>query len=220
MSFATDKRDEHLEHLGEIRSLMEQSSRFISLSGLSGVAAGVFALIGAAAAFMYLDIVPFQNSKAYYVHDPAMMKWGMNYRVFFLVDLALVLLFSISFAIVFTTRKARKKGQKIFDALTYRLMYSLLLPLCVGGLFCLALIYHGYHGIVGLIPPTMLIFYGLSLTNASKYTLHDLHYLGLGEIALGLIAIFYPGYGIEFWAIGFGVFHILYGTFMYVKYDV
>ena len=36
-----------LQDVKDIRRLMERSSRFISLSGLSGVAAGLFALIGA-----------------------------------------------------------------------------------------------------------------------------------------------------------------------------
>ena len=60
-----DKRNEHLETLSEIRSLMERSSRFISLSGLSGVAAGVFALMGAAMVYVYLRMVPFAHKKMY-----------------------------------------------------------------------------------------------------------------------------------------------------------
>ena len=43
-------KEEQLQNLAEIRSLMERSSRFISLSGLSGVGAGVCALVGSAAA--------------------------------------------------------------------------------------------------------------------------------------------------------------------------
>lgn len=211
-----DRRKEHLETLSEIRSLMERSSRFISLSGLSGVAAGICALIGAAAVFIYLDITPFSHRKLYYVTAESVEKWGMGYLKFFFLDAALVLIFAISFGIFFTTRKAKRKGQKIWDKLSQRLLINLLIPLVAGGIFCLALL---KHGLFGLVAPATLIFYGLALVNASKYTLTDIHYLGLLEILLGLIAVFNIGYGLEFWAIGFGVLHIIYGLMMYFKYE-
>jgi len=215
MSSTIDKRNEHLETLSEIRSLMEKSSRFISLSGMSGILAGVFALMGAAAVYVYLGLTPFSNARSYYVEIPYATKWGMDPSTFFILDAALVLGASLIACTILTMRKARKNGQKIFDNLTYRLVYNLALPLAVGGIFCIALLYHGQFG---MIAPAMLLFYGLALINASKYTFKDIHYLGLCEIVLGLMAIFFIGYGLEFWAVGFGVLHILYGSIMYFKY--
>ena len=212
-----DKRNEQLEHLSEIRSLMERSSRFISLSGLSGIAAGTFALIGAAAVYLYFDILPFDEHLVY-LSDivSAKEKWGMDYLTFFFLDAALVFIFAVAGGIFFTTRKAKQKGQKIWDKLTQKLLLNLLIPLAAGGIFCLALMKHEEFG---LVAPTTLVFYGLALVNGGKYTLSDIHYLGLSEIGLGLIALFYIGYGLEFWAIGFGVLHIIYGTIMYFKYE-
>ena len=109
-----------------------------------------------------------------------------------------------------------KKEQKIWDALTRRLLINLMIPLITGGLFCLALFYHGY---IALIAPATLIFYGLALINSSKYTFNDVRYLGISEIVLGMIALFMLGYGLEVWAIGFGLLHILYGSLMYFKYE-
>jgi hypothetical protein len=43
--------------------------------------------------------------------------------------------------------------------------------------------------------------------------------LGICEIGLGLIASIYMGYGLLFWAVGFGVLHIIYGIVMYMKYE-
>jgi len=211
-----DSNHKHLETLSEIRSLMERSSRFISLSGLSGVGAGIFALLGAAAVYLYLDILPFAGKKLYYVTAQTTHKWGMDYLTFFALDAILVLLGAFAAGIFFTTRKAKKKGQKIWDQLTQRLVINMAIPLVAGGLFCLALI---YHGLFGLVAPATLIFYGLACVNASKYTLTDIRYLGLMEMALGLIAMFNLGYGLEFWALGFGVLHIIYGTMMYYKYE-
>lgn len=204
----------HLESLQQIRSMMEQSSRFISLSGLSGVIAGVAALVGATFAYAYLGITPFSGSYIY-LAKPAYENWGLNAYQFFALDAALVLLFALCGGIYFTTRKAVKKGQKIWDKLTLRLLVNLGIPLATGAVFCLALL---KHEIFGLIAPTTLIFYGLSLINGSKYTLNDIRYLGVAEIFLGLIGLFYIGYGLELWSLGFGILHIFYGTFMYFKY--
>lgn len=210
-----ERKNEHLETLGEIRSLMERSSRFISLSGLSGVAAGVFALIGASFVYLYLEISPFNHDRLYYVFDLRDQKWGMSYMTFFILDAVLVFLFALIGGIYFTTRKAISKGQKIWDPLTRRLLINTLIPLVAGGIYCLGLIYHGYFG---LVAPSTLIFYGLACINGSKYTLTDIRYLGISEIVLGTIALFNLGYGLEFWAIGFGILHIVYGLVMYYKY--
>lgn len=197
--------------------MMERSSRFISLSGLSGVVAGLAALVGAAMVYVYLGISPFDQGHLYYIKAINAEKWGMDYLTFFFLDAALVLIVALIGATYFTTRKAKRKGQKIWDKLTWRMLYNVGLPLAVGGLFCLGLI---YHGLFPFVAPATLIFYGLSLFNVSKYTLDEIHYLGLCEIALGLLAFFFMGYGLEFWAIGFGVLHIIYGAVMYFRYDM
>ena len=140
----------------------------------------------------------------------------MDYITFFMLDASLIIVAAFASGIFFTVRKAKKKEQKIWDALTQRLLINLMIPLVAGGFFCLALLYHGY---IGLIAPATLIFYGLALVNGSKYTLADVRVLGISEIVLGLIASFFLGYGLEFWMLGFGVLHILYGTIMYYKYE-
>lgn len=210
------KAHQHLEALEQIRSLMERSSRFISLSGLSGIAAGIFALLGAAAFYLYVGMTPFNSNYVYYSKARLTEKWGLDYMEFILLDASLVLLLAMAGAIFFTTRKARKNNQPIWDALTQRLLINLFIPLITGGIFCLALLYHGY---VGFIAPATLVFYGLALLNASKYTLNDIRYLGISEIVLGLVGMFFLGYGLELWAFGFGILHILYGSLMYVKYE-
>ncbi|MCO6488748.1 MAG: hypothetical protein J5I98_10040 [Phaeodactylibacter sp.] len=212
----TQTHNSHLETLNEIRSLMERSSRFISLSGLSGVIAGILALLGAAAAYLFLGAAPFSGRQPYYLAAIQAERWGMDYATFLLLDGALVLVLAVGSGIFFTTRKARRKGQAIWGPLTRRLLFNLALPLLAGGIFCLALFYHGQ---LGLIAPATLVFYGLALVNASKYTLDDVRHLGMAEIALGLAALFLLGNGLEFWAIGFGVLHILYGTLLYFKYE-
>lgn len=212
----TQNHERHFKALEDIRSMMERSSRFISLSGLSGIAAGVIALLGAAAVYWYLEISPFDQKVTYYQQARAIQKWGMDYVTFFLLDATVVLLLAVAAGIFFTTRKARMKGQKIWDPLTRRLLINLMIPLITGGLFCVALFSHGF---IGPIAPATLVFYGLALINASKYTFNDIRYLGVSEIVLGMAGLFYMGYGLELWAIGFGLLHILYGSIMYFKYE-
>lgn len=197
--------------------MMERTSKFIGLSGLSGVGAGLFALAGSAIAQWYLlvgGVNGYGESLHYWPAQPH--PWGWSPFVFYLLDALFVLAGALSSGIYFTTRRARLKGQAIWDALTKRLLLNLTIPLVAGGVFCLAMFYHGY---LGLVAPTTLIFYGLALINGSKYTLHDLYYLGLCEVALGCIGLFFMGWGLLLWTIGFGLLHILYGLLMYYKYE-
>lgn len=203
----------YIKDLTEIRSLMERSSRFISLSGLSGVFAGIFALIGAGAAYFYLDMGIYRH---YYEGAVKSSTSYNDFISFFIVDALLVLVASLGAGIYFTTKKAKREGLKTWDRTARNLLLNLSVPLITGGVFCLSLL---YHGAVGLIAPSLLIFYGLALLNGSKYTLNDIRYLGISEIGLGLISSFFIGYGFLFWCLGFGVLHIVYGTVMYFKYE-
>lgn len=212
----TESSHDPLAELSEIRSIMERSSRFISLSGLSGVAAGLWALLGAGLAFAYMGQRPFSGPIYLYDLLQKQTQWGLSPTAFFTLNGLAVLLLALSSGIYFTTRETRRRGLPIWDRLTRRLLWNLALPLAAGGFFCLALL---KQGVPSLVAPASLVFYGLALINASKYTLADIRYLGVAEVALGLIAAFQPGYGLEAWAIGFGLLHLLYGTLMYFKYE-
>jgi hypothetical protein len=185
---------------------MNKSSRFISLSGLSGILAGVYALVGALLAY-YLVI---NSAKGYLTLD------GTIFKLCLLILISVALL-SIATGIILTTRKAKVNGEKIWDSSSKRLISSFLIPLISGGLYILIILWQGKYGQTGAL---MLIFYGLALISASKHSIGDIKYLGLTEIALGLIASIFPGYGFWLWVIGFGVMHIIYGSIMYFKYDL
>ncbi|MCB0707570.1 MAG: hypothetical protein KDC34_19780 [Saprospiraceae bacterium] len=195
---------------------MERSSRFISLSGLSGVFAGSVALLGAALTYIYLEAIPFSGRKHYYDVVPGSEKWGLSFWEFSAITASLVLILAIIGAIYFTNRKAKRKGLPAWDSMSKRLVLNLAIPLITGGIFILALL---KYNLGGLVAPTTLIFYGLGLLNASKYTLNDIRYLGVTQVALGSVALFNIGYGLEFWTLGFGILHIIYGLVLYRKYE-
>ncbi|WP_161890682.1 hypothetical protein [Pontibacter russatus] len=204
------QQQDQLATLHEIRNIMDRSSRFISLSGLSGVAAGVSALIGAVAVKWYLVThhISYSQHAGRHLTREAIM--------FMLAVAALVFILALCSATYFTARNARKSNHRVWDSKTERMLVNLFIPLGAGGIFCAALIYHGQFF---LVAPVMLIFYGCALLNASKYTLGDIRYLGLCEIALGLLASFFAGYGLLAWTVGFGVLHIVYGALVYFKYE-
>jgi hypothetical protein len=205
---------EQLEQIKEIRSMMERSSRFISLSGLSGVFAGFFALAGATAFYVFIN----RQLKNEYrdLAREVPIHLSLNFKWFCVLDGAAVLTLSLLCAVFFTTRVAKSKGQKIWDSNGRRMIINLAIPLVAGGLYCLILLDYGWFGMVA---PTTLIFYGLALLNASKYTLDEIRWLGISEIVLGLIGCFFIGYGITLWVLGFGILHIIYGLMMYVRYE-
>lgn len=205
---------EHLEALQDIRQMMKQSNRFLSLSGLSGVFAGVYALLGA-----YWGHVIISNYTVEYYDRGRYIYQDYRLMLFKCIGVAaLVLAASLVTALYFSKRKAQKHGYRLFDHTAIRLMTNMLIPLTAGGMFCIALLFHG-HNMIGLVSSVMLIFYGLALVNGSKYTLHDIRYLGFFEILLGIASSFYMGAGLLFWTIGFGVLHIIYGTIMWFKYE-
>ena len=205
-----DKLDHHLKDIAEIRSLMERSSKFLSLSGLSGVSAGIVGVIGAAVAHRYL------TEKGAYLHNGSSGSvQDKDLLTFLFVDAGIVLVVAVGLAILFSTRMARKNGLPVWNRAAKYLLTNLLIPLITGGVFCLILVSHGFFL---LIAPSTLIFYGLALLNVSKVTVNEIRYLGLMEIVLGLMASVWVWQALWFWAIGFGVLHIVYGIVLYYKY--
>jgi hypothetical protein len=193
--------EEYLKDITEIKDMMNKSSRFFSLSGLSGIMAGIYALIGAAVAY-YLDSI---MGRGYLI---------LNSKLFYyvLIDLVIIALLSIITAIILSITKAKKNNETLWNSASKRLLTAFLIPLVTGGIYIIIKISSHHYGLTGSL---MLIFYGLALVNASKYTIGNVKYLGYIEIVLGLVCAIYPGYGFWFWVLGFGVMHIIYGSLIY-----
>ena len=186
---------------------MEKSSKFLSLSGLSAIFVGIYAFIGA-----YI---------AYYILDPTKittLNINTPYRLQIIVILALILLtISLITAFYLSWIKAKKNGLRLrLDSISIRLLINFFVPLLAGGILCFSLIWQQYYGLTSSI---MLIFYGLSLVNCSKYTYSDIRYLGYAEILLGLVDSFVITHALLFWVIGFGLLHIAAGIYFYYKVE-
>lgn len=207
---------QYLESIHEIRSIMERSSKFMSLSGLSGIAAGIVALISGTIAWFYLGSTwNHEQALSFNVFNPHP---EANEQITFLISLGVItIMLALIFAFLFTRRNAKKKHLPIWDKTAKLVTLNMGIPLVTGGLFILALIFK--FGMYGLVAPATLIFYGLALVNASKYTVSQTNWLGLAEITIGLLALLFYGYGLLFWIIGFGLFHIIYGIVLYNQFE-
>jgi len=202
-------KEEHnyIRDLAEIRSMMERSSKFLSLSGLAGVMAGIYALAGAYIAYGVYNFNP--DEMVYRSFESSSLP-----IVIFLAIATLIL--AIGTAILLSYRKANRRDEKAWNATSRRMIATMAVPLTAGGIFILILL---SKDLIGLIAPSTLLFYGLGLYSASKFTYDDLKYLGLIQMALGLMGTWFIEYGLLLWAVGFGVAHIGYGIYMHLKYE-
>lgn len=203
-------QDDQLQTLHEIRSIMDRSGRFQSLSGLSGIFVGLIALAGAGAVQWHLLVQGMDY--------PALYQGVVAVGTAHFTALAAAVVFGLAAGTVlyFTILKARKAQQSAWTLQAKRLLLNFCLPMMAGGIFCGVLI---FHGIGYLMAPATLLFYGLALINASKYAFSDLRSLGIFEAALGLVSSFKVEYGLLAWTLGFGVLHVFYGSVIYYKYE-
>ena len=207
-----EDKNVHLDTLQDIKQMMERSSRFISLSGLSGIGAGICALGGAV--FTWRLMASERALGANY--RQLAFETGNNVQHSLLLIGAATFVAALVVSFVFTYMRSVKTGTAIWGTTARRLLWNTMIPLLVGGIVTIRFIQWGYGG---LVAPTCLLFYGLALINGSKYTLTEIRWLGFSELILGIINLWCIGYGLMFWAFGFGVLHIIYGTMMWWKYE-
>ncbi len=205
-----ESEEKYIQDITEIRSIMERSTRFLSLTGWSGIMAGIYALTGAVVINKWL--LPDTDTGSYQAVNTTET---INHMPLLLLA-AVILLMAIGTAMILSARKSKKNGIKLWSATAKRLVVHMAIPLVSGGILLLVLL---SKGLIGLMAPLTLMFYGLALINASKFTYEEVKYLGLIQIILGLMAATFVGYGLLFWALGFGVMHIIYGIYMYQKYE-
>jgi hypothetical protein len=210
-----NNKQEYIEEIKSINKIMEKSSRFLSLSGLSGIFAGSVAVVGSVLA--HFAILRYKTSLIDEIFISLSLKNTGSLKSILIIDAIVVLLLAIGGALYFSYKKSLYQGLKIWTPISKRLLLNFLIPLAAGGLFIIIL---NTQNQWQLIVPSMLIFYGLALVNAGKFTYSEVFYLGLAEIVAGLISAILPEYAILFWCFGFGLLHIAYGLFMYRKYEI
>ncbi|MFM9951447.1 MAG: hypothetical protein ACKV1O_26165 [Saprospiraceae bacterium] len=198
------------DDLAQIRTIMERSTKFLSLSALSAILAGVYALIGAGLAYKIIydsEVVLYFELKNQFITPETLP---------LILIAGTVFVFAVGTGLLLSYRKASAAGQPLWNAPAQRLFYNFIIPFGAGSVFVIILYFRGYYS---LLAASTLLFYGIAMLNAGNFTFSDIRKLGMGEIALGILAAIFPGKGLLFWALGFGVLHIVYGVIMYLKYE-
>ena len=209
---------EQLDQISDIKKMMDKASRFSSLSSLSIIIAGVFALIGAFLIYSDLEFV-LNDGKLISYSDLIKGESGEDLTrkiKFLLVIGSLIFISSIIVCYLLSIRKVKLENAEFWTPTFKRALRALFVPIIAGGAFSLILV---HHNAIGMVAPATLIFYGLGLINASKYTYGEVAVLGYVELVFGLVSSYFMGMGLLFWAIGFGLCHIVFGLVMYVKHD-
>lgn len=197
---------EHLQSLLEIKNMMNKSTRFISLSGISGVLAGVYALI---AAFFARRVLLENNS---YDFIDSLRHISKEQAILLFIIVFILIFVSLFTAVYLSFRKAKKTNEVLWNNTSKRLIINLTIPLITGAVYILISFYKNDLTDACAL---MLLFYGLSLINASKFTVGHIKYLGFIIITLGLFCHLFRMYSFWFWVFGFGIMHIVYGLFMH-----
>lgn len=197
----------YIRDIAEIRSLMERSSKFASLSGLSGILAGIYALAGAFIVYSVYSFNPDSIDYANYTGESIINVLGIA---------LIILVLAVGSAVLLSYKKGNKRGEKIWNATSRRLIANMGVPLSAGGILILIFL---AKGLVGLVIPATMLFYGLAIYNASKFTFDEMKFMGLLQIGLGLISAYFIEFSLLIWAFGFGVVHIAYGAYMHFKYE-
>ncbi|MCD8539564.1 MAG: hypothetical protein LRY55_07185 [Leadbetterella sp.] len=207
-------QDDALKDLSHIRSLMEKSTKFISISGWSGILAGAYTLIAVAFLVWRLKITWLVFGE---VDSATQMTWlsGDNgLRIFILTGVTL-LVASVATGIFMALKKAGRAGQAAWNPASRTVLLSVAAPLLTGGLLAVLALYKGDYAVLA---SCFLVFYGLTLYAGGHFSFKELRVLGALEILLGLLAYAYIPFGLLFFALGFGVLHILYGAIIIKKY--
>jgi hypothetical protein len=185
---------EHLQAIQDIKTMMERSTKFSSISGKAGIVVGMLA------------VIVFAGIKWYDVTSVSSL----------FVVMVGTLMVALFIGLYLSIAKANKEGAAIFDTTAKRFLVQFFIPLFVGGMLCLIF---ACQNQIEYIPAMMLIFYGFALVHASKFSLDTIKNLGYLEIIAGLVATAFTQYGMWCWVIGFGVLHIIYGFIIYTKYE-
>src|SRR5690554_5312694 len=126
----------YLQDLEDIKQMMSKSTQFLSLSGLAGILAGIYALLGA---FFVHQLI--QNHFYQYITLESLTFKGI-------VGIALlVLVLSVATAYILSLRKAKRKGELLINSTSKRAFLNFAIPMITGGILILLLLKNGYYGL-------------------------------------------------------------------------
>ncbi len=189
------------EHLRVIRQAMERSTKHSTLSGLSGVLAGCYAILASVFAPTTFGKL---SEKLFFV-----AVWGATLALALLTDVLL------------TKRRAARVGKTAFSALGAQLARAVAPGLLAGAGVTLFHLLHP-EALGTYLYGLWILCYAVALLAVGMFSRREVSVMGWAFLATGVIALVLPaGFIIgprALMALTFGGFHIVYGLWMGLKY--
>ncbi len=186
---------------------MQQNTSHFSLSGISGILLGTYGLLTVYLINMLTSTYGdgFEGSSQLPI---ALLEIGIQ------VLAVIMILISLISLRIRAKRRARKNNRKLWDLHSKKVRFHTLIPLL---LFVIVLVIIANKGYYSSITPLLLFLYGVFLLNLSRFSVGSLKYLAIAEIILAVIAYFIYDKEMLFLGLGFGFFHIIYGSLTFGK---
>lgn len=189
------------ENLRVIRELMERSTRYSTFSGLSGICAGLFSILGCLVQRFWVLSLP-----------------ASERLVAFTINWTLVIALTIGADFFLTKRKAPLVGKTILSRLGRQMVVASAPGLLTGALLTLFLLQQGH---MDQVYPVWMLSYGSAVCAVGLFSQKEVGRLGRAfltagalTLALGLLTALQPyiaSLGLFITALTFGGFHIAYG---------
>ncbi len=192
--------EEARENLRVIRQTMERSTKYSTLSGLSGVLIGLSAIAGVFATSRVLHA-------RYDAHQPLSSAYP-ELGLLWLIELALAV--AIEFGC--NKRRAKSIGKRVASPLGAHIIVAAL-PAFVAALALTA--FFALHGLAALVWGIWMLTYGLAICAVGLFSVRPVSYLGAAFVLAGAVTLLLPTQ-LQLFMMGltFGGFHIVYGVLM------
>ena len=179
------------ENLRVIRELMERSTKYSTFSGLSGILAGLYSIVGC----IVTSLLPAASTDA-----PA-------FRIPFLVTWSLVIFCAVATDALLMKRRAARVGKRIVSRLGKQMIYAAGPGLGTGALLTLWL---ARHNLITSVYPVWMLCYGIAVCAVGQFSQREVKTLGVAFLLTGTLCLLVPGLGLGLMALAFGGFHIAY----------
>jgi hypothetical protein len=181
-----------MENIRFIRETMERATAFTMVPGKGMVVLGISAIITA-------PVAASQQSNAAWL-----LSWVID------------AVFAVSLGIYLMHRKAQRANMPLLSSNARKFFISLCTPIFAGAVLTYVLFHAGQ---IALLPGMWLLLYGAGVITGGSFSVKIIPVMGACFMAMGCAAFFAPAsWGIGFMIVGFGVVHIVFGTFIARRY--
>ncbi len=203
--------DEAREHLRVIRQTMERSTKYSTLSGLSGVLIGLVAIVGVWLTSRLTPPTPIDVSSSLPIpYD--VLNSQQSYRWDIGLIWCAVLALAVTIDFVANKRRAARVGKTVMSPIGGHIILAAL-PAFFGGAVLTYFLLQ--HNLAFSVWGVWMLCYGLAICAVGLFSVKPVSVLGGAFVLAGAVTLLLPaGAQLPMMALTFGGFHIGYGILM------